>query len=332
MESETGYTVAVKPRVSARARRGSRPPLEFPGCREIPLAREDLDTWEGRLEFWDGDTETAWVVREPTGGAHEHPSQRLAALAEIIASLRGSAIECFGSTDLELRDERGVRHRIMQADQTVYLHPARALLPEVASMVVGEHDFPDVVLEVDHTTDVRRGKLWLYEDWGFPEVWVEVPERDSPSRAASRRPGLTVHLLEDGEYRVSEASRTFPGWKAAEIHAAMNEASRSAATVAALERVARALGARDGTGPDDTPWLRVQREGTRAETRIEVLKAAMRGILASRGMAGPFRIDARRISGVSDEAVIEVLLHCEDERDFQARLQRLRRQPGAAAR
>ena len=156
---------------------------------------------------------------------------------------------------------------------------------------------------------------------------MEVPERDSPSRAASRRPGLTVHLLEDGEYRVAEASRAFPGWKAVEIHAAMNEASRSAATVAALERVARGLGARDGTGPDDTPWLRVQRE----QTRVEVLEAAMRGILASRGMAGPFRIDARQIAGVPDEAVIDVLLHCEDERDFQIRLRRLRRQPGGAA-
>ena len=53
-------------------------------------------------------------------------------------------------------------------------------------MVSGEHDFPDVVVEVDHTTDVRRKKLWLYEEWGFPEVWVEVPEWESPSRVAGR--------------------------------------------------------------------------------------------------------------------------------------------------
>ena len=59
----------------------------------------------------------------------------------------------------------------MQADESVYLHPARAK-PGPAAMVVGEDDFPDVVLEVDHTTDARRGKLALYEDWGFPEVWV----------------------------------------------------------------------------------------------------------------------------------------------------------------
>ena len=35
-------------------------------------------------------------------------------------------------------------------------------------MVIGEHDFPDVVLEVDYSTDVRRGKLGLYEALGLP--------------------------------------------------------------------------------------------------------------------------------------------------------------------
>ena len=42
---------------------------------------------------------------------------------------------------------------------------------------------------VDNTTDVRRGKLALYESWGFPEVWVEVPERvfaEPPGRPAPR--------------------------------------------------------------------------------------------------------------------------------------------------
>ena len=32
---------------------------------------------------------------------------------------------------------------------------------------VGTDALPEVVLEVDHTTDVRRGKLGLYEAWGF---------------------------------------------------------------------------------------------------------------------------------------------------------------------
>ena len=67
----------------------------------------------------------------------------------------------------------------MQADESVYLHPAPAKAGP-AAMVVGEDDFSDVVLEVDHTTEVRRGKLALSEDWGFPEVWVEVQDTLSP--------------------------------------------------------------------------------------------------------------------------------------------------------
>ena len=126
----------------------------------------------------------------------------------------------------------------MQADESVYLHPGRAR-PGPAAMVVGEDDFPDVVLEVDHTTDVHRGKLALYESWGFPEVWVEVPDAPSPSRPHRRRPGLTIHLLE--------------------IHVALNEPAPSARTSAVVERVEAALGAREGTGPDDDPLLRSQR-------------------------------------------------------------------------
>ena len=178
--------------------------------------------------------------------------------------MRGSPIECFGAMDLELLDEHGERRRILQADQSVYLSPGRSRLPDARGMVVGEHDFPDMVLEVDHTTDVRRGKLWFYEEWGFPEVWVAVPERESPSRPAGRRPGLTIHLLEGGAYGTARESRAFPGWTANEIHMALNEPVRSAVTSRVLDRVGRALGARDGTGPDDTLWLRAHREEGRA--------------------------------------------------------------------
>ena len=44
--------------------------LAFPGCKPIHLPREELETWDGRLEFWDGATETAWVC-EPNSPCHE---------------------------------------------------------------------------------------------------------------------------------------------------------------------------------------------------------------------------------------------------------------------
>ena len=327
MELEAG-TVAP---VERRRKAGTYPTTprgrpEFPGCRSFTLKCDEVGTYEGRFEFWDAATETAWVVRDPTSAIHESPSHRIPALCEVIASVRGSAIECFGAMDLELLDGHGERHRILQADQSVYLYPGRARLPDTRGMVVGEHDFPDVVLEVDHTTDVRRGKLWFYEEWGFPEVWVEVPERGSRSRPAGRRPGLAIHLLEGGAYGTARESRAFPGWTANEIHMALNEPVRSAITSRVLDRVGRALGALDGTGPDDTLWLRAHREEARArgrsegrakgriEGRAEIIEAIRRSLLGSRGL-----------SAVSDAEILDALLENEDESDFRARMEGMRR-------
>ena len=263
MQTDAGAVAADLPSQSRRQPALRAP--EFPGCRPIPLKHEELSAYDGRFEYWDGDTETAWVVCEPTSATHEQPSQRLAGLSHVIAGVRGSPIECYGTMDLLLRNEQGEKWRIMQADQSVYLHPWRARLPTEA-MEIGWHDRPDVVLEVDHTTDVRRGKLGLYEAWGFPEVWVDVPEAGyAVRRPAGLSPGLTIHLLEDGGYRTAPQSRAFPGWTAEEIHMALSEAALSVGTSRVLRRVGRGLGAREGTGPDDTPWLRMERRESRVE-------------------------------------------------------------------
>lgn len=188
MEVEAHRATAGRGNTRARAypatRRG-RP--EFPGCGTITLKCDEIATWEGRFELWDAATETAWVVQEPTSAIHEFASHRIPALGEVIASVRGSPITCFGSMDLELLDEHGGRRRILQADQSVYLYPERARLPDARGMVVGMHDFPDVVLEVDHTTDVHRGKLWFYEEWGSRRYGWRC--RSASRRAAPRGSG-----------------------------------------------------------------------------------------------------------------------------------------------
>ena len=297
--------------------------LEFPGCKPYRLTREQLGDFEGRLEFWDAATETAWVC-EPTSPYHEAPSQILSAVADRIASVRGSPIKCYGAMDLLLRDEGGEARRIMQADQSVYLRPGRAKLPGPAAMVIGEHDFPDLVLEVDHSTDVRRGKLALYEAWGFPEVWVEVPEHRAPSRSTGRRPGLTIHRLERGAYRVSRESGAFPGWTAEDIHTAMNETTASARTYAVIERVGAALGAREGTGPDDDPLLRAQRRRGFDQGRFHGRAELVRQILLSRGIAVsegfPAAVATAFAEWPEDDRVVAAALACENEADFLARL------------
>ena len=302
--------------------------LAFPGCKPVRLPREELELYDGRLEFWDGATETAWVC-EPNSPYHEKPGGALPSLVERIAQVRGSPITCYGSMDLMVRNEGGLPWRILQADQSVYLHPGRARLPGAVAMEVGEHDLPDVVLEVDHTTDVYRGKLRLYEAWGFPEVWVEVPNYRAASRPKRRRAGLTIHVLEGDVYRESPESRAFPGWGAEELHVAFNERVRSARTCAVLERVGTALGAREGTGPDDDPMLRSLRRQSRAEGerkgrmegRTSTLAKMARRMLLSRGVevSETFLADPA-FAASSEDAVFEAATACADEAQFLAAL------------
>ena len=292
---------------------------EFPGCRPVRIPRDAIDDYDGRFEYWDSATETAWVVREPTTIYHESPGQQLAGLLTRIAAVRGAPIVTLGSADLLLRDARGERRRIMQADQMVYLDPVETR-PRGAAVEVGADHLPDVVLEVDYSTDVRRGKLGLYEAWGFQEVWVEVPA----SGSSRRRPGLTIHRRAADGYRTAAASVALAGWTAAEIHAALNEAALSDETCAVLERVGRALGAASGTGPDDDPWLGGQRREARAAGRAEESARMACAILRHRGVAVSERL-AARIAGEDPDALAAAALACRDEADLLARLDARRR-------
>ena len=301
------------------------------------MTREEFELREERLELWDARAETAWVVRDFPSPTHERPGHKLPALVDRIAAVRGSPIECFGTMGLLQRGRAGAPRRVMQADQSVYLRPDRAVLPGVEAMVVGEHDPPDVVLEVDHTTDVRRGKLPQYEAWGFPELWVEVPDQAARSRPRRLVPGLTIYLLEQDGYRTVAESRAFPGWTAAEIHLAMNEPVLSAHTAAILERVGTAMGAAGGTGPDDDPLLRSQR---RKAYNVGHAEGRARGF--ERGMAAErellLRLAARKfgadasgrlknlLARIDDPELLagagELIIDCATDDDLIARLGR----------
>ena len=306
--------------------------LRFPGCQPISLSREEFEGFDDRIEYWDARTGTAWVVADKYG-VHEGTSRRLPHLAERIASVRGTPIVSYGSVTLLVRDGEGRPLRAMEADETLYLHPTRAATP-VQSLIIGENDFPDVVLEVDHTTDVRPGKLILYEAWGFPELWVVVP----PGATRRRPAGVTIHRLVNGRYRSARTSGAFPGWTAKEIHAALTEPVSSATTYRVLERVGRMLGEREGTGPDDDPLWRVlgerklaegvaqgRAEGVaqgRTEGRAQELAATVRSLLRARGwqVSDAFMKRAATLVDLPRDTVSSAALAAADEADFWRRL------------
>ena len=301
---------------------------EFPGCRAINIPRAEIADYDGRYEFWDADTETALMVCEPTSPYHERSSVRLARMTDHIAAASGIDIEVLGASDLLLRDSNGNRHRIMQADQIVYTRPIMSR-PLGHAVEVGPEEIPDVVLEVDLTTDVRRGKLKLYESWRFPEVWVEVPEVRAPSRP-NRKPGLTIYLLGNDGYHEAPTGIAFPTWTGTEIHAGMNEhrhgkpISDAAATV--LRRVGRVMGKAAGSGPDNDPFLRAERAESRDEGRIEGRVEALREILDDMFEARAIRLSAQfneRLVASADKPVKALLgaaRTCRNEDDFWRRV------------
>ena len=308
-------------------------PEDFPGCEPFHLPAAEIDRFEGRLEFWEARTETAWKVREPTTIYHERPARRLSRLAERIESLRGSRIESFGSADLARFDAAGNKLSIVQADEALYLHPRRSRVPGPA-IDVDNGPLPDVVLEVDHTTDVRRRKLGIYEAWGFPEVWVLVPPE-----SRLRAPGVDIHLLRDGRYREAPESAAFPGWQAEEIYLALIEGPLSPRARPALERVARTLGAREGTRPEDDPITRslnatARAEGRtegrvegRSEGRAEGRMEAVLAILRARGIhpVADLAAEPERLAGLGLDTLTDAALACTDEADFRRRIGEARR-------
>ena len=286
--------------------------MGFPGCESFHLPASEVEHYEGRLEFWDERTETAWKVCEPTSIQHEGPSRRLVEMATRVAVLRGSRIACFGSADLVRLDTAGRKRWLMQADEVLYLHPDRTRLWGPAIDMDGD-PLPDVVLEVDHTTDVRRRKLEIYKGAGFPEIWVLVPWE-----ASVRAPGLTIHVCRQDGYREEASSRAFPGWSSEEIYRALTEVPLSVGARRALERTAMTMRAREGTRPEDDPFTHALSRKAETKGRMDAVAAALR----ARGITvtSEFTQDEGFFARFSIETVMAAALACTGEDDFRRRI------------
>ena len=324
------------------------PPLDEievdPSWRRFRIGADEFKTYDRHVELWDGATETAFEIRE-VSPSHELASHGLAGLVEQIAQVRGSPIVCFGRMSLRFPASGKHSARVLAADQSLYLNPKYAAeLIGRSAMMVGEHHYPDLILEVDLTTDVRRNKVKLYEAWGFPELWVEVP--DVSRLPASRERRTTIYLHDGNGFVEAPESRTFPGWTAADIHLALNEERQSERTAAALIRVGETLGEREGTGPDDDPLLRLQREQARQEAFRDARRKARREAqpevrarsvnalqwrasfvrhqLAARGIVvvDDFPLDLPEFASATPEVVAAAAAECVDAADFAARLKR----------
>ena len=281
----------------------------------------------------------AWVARDG-GPDHENARGHLPALLTRLALERGSPIRCWGGLRMVVVDRDGRATEAMHPDQSVYLRPS-SWTPSGRQTVIGSDRPPDVVLEVDHTTDVRRKKLGIYHRWGVPEVWVETPDAPSPSRPRGVVPGLSIYVLEDLGYGIAPVSAALPTWQAYEIHAALNEPSASADTIESLVRVGRALGDEEGTGPMDDVQIagymrRAHGVGQRtgfargrelglaaglAEGRRDTLASAATEVLRLRGITLSDETKRRlAATTLTEEALLAAAMGSSTEADFRMRL------------
>ena len=285
---EAARPAAARKRSKRRWRPASA--LEFIGCTSCRMTLAEYRALrDEKIELYDFAAARVWRLAEGPYEPHERPLTMFRSFVARLAMVRGAPILLGGSAGLRLLDADRAEVRAMHPDEMVFLDPEQQERIGSRYEWAADQEHPDVVVEVDDTTDVRRNKLLVYADWGFPEIWVEVPEVYSPSRPRSRRIGLTIYLLEAEEYRESAESRAFPGLRADEAHRVLNEREPSPETSALASRVGRALGLRQGTGPEDDPLLREQRaearaEG-RAEGRAETNAATAREVLRHRGVA-----------------------------------------------
>ncbi len=291
---------------------------DFPGCDPVSLPTwDDVWAYDGRIEYWLRETGTAWVLRD-AGPVHEIAPNLLSELLIRMCLERGSRFRLAGAVYLMERDEDGRPRQVLVADQTIYLDRS-VWRPRDPAIMLGVDPLPDVIVEVDHTTDVRRNKLPVYEAWGFPEVWVDTPDEPSPNRPRRVRPGLTIYVLDGGRFRIADESRAFPTWTTAQIHAALNESRLSPRTLADLTRVGRRLGEDEGTTPDDDPQMRLHRRRAheagrwtgRAEGHAEGLEQGRaEGIARERALL--VRLAAQKFGAPTADRLAAVLAGLED--------------------
>ena len=318
--------------------------LTFARCDPVPLNYSQYvlqRSRKWRFELWDRDAQTAWELRDGPSGPHELPIYALHGLMVHLGAVRGLAPFCGGSRGLSLLDDNGERLRVLHPDQSVFLTPP-ALQDDQGDIPLEESGYPDIVLEVDHTTDTRKGKLALYEAMGVPELWIDVPKiwvdaafPNPPSRPAGLVTGLTILLLEGGRYREYPASRALQGWRATEIHEALNDhPTPSDRHYAVIEKLGRQFGKRTGTGPDDHPLLRSLRRESReegfAQGRTEGVAEGeaniVRGIVEARGIAvsATFPLDVPGFAEASTEERAAAAAACRSEQDFHGLILRKR--------
>ena len=104
--------------------------LVFPGCHAKRVSAAEIETYEGRFEYWDGPTETMIVADDDANivsADHELPAQYLAQLTQQLADECGAHFMAFGTTSIWRPRRRGPLRGHFAARSVHLLASARGL-------------------------------------------------------------------------------------------------------------------------------------------------------------------------------------------------------------
>ena len=102
----------------------------------------------------------------------------------------------------------------------------------------------------------------------------------------------------------------------------MNEEALSAETASVLRRVGQTLRGDSGTGPDDNPFLRQERDESPREGHREGQRKMVLVALAARKIRTSSKFEHRLgLIDASAETLMRAAIACSDEDDFLRRIQ-----------
>lgn len=135
----------------------------------------------------------------PLSMEHERNKCVLRMMVDVLAEERNLPIKSVGSMTHQRDDlEKG-----LEPDQCYYHRNLRAVLRK-KWLDLSRDPPPDLALEIDITSS-SLNRMAIYAALGIAEGWRFDGET------------LIFHVLDDGDYRPSEQSPTFPGFHAAEL-------------------------------------------------------------------------------------------------------------------
>ncbi|MCY7283683.1 MAG: Uma2 family endonuclease [Cyanobacteria bacterium CAN_BIN43] len=158
-------------------------------------------TWETyqRLLKELGDRRSSYLVYDQgnleiimPSDLHETLNRLIALMITILVDELDLRIKNYGSTTLDREDlEKGA-----EPDSSFYIQNVDRILGKTLNLATDPP--PDLAIEVDITSSSRR-RFGIYLQLQIPEVW-----------RYTKRQGITIYQLIDGDYQECEFSPTFP--------------------------------------------------------------------------------------------------------------------------